>query len=144
MKKVKELIGRGLVEGVAKGPLIKSVKPLSFLGGVNPKNGIIQDSNNPLYGKTIKGKVLFLPYTVGSTVGVYIFYQLKKNNLNPVATLTRSADIVLVSACTITNVPLIDGIEADELPDEPTIVQVDGKNGKVLIFSENLPSSKKV
>jgi hypothetical protein len=136
MKKVKELIGRGLVEGVAIGPLIKSTKPLSFLGGVDPESGTIQDSNNPLHGKIVKGKVLYLPYTVGSTVGVYIFYQLKKKNLNPVAILAESADIALVSACTITNVPLIDGIKKDELPDKDVLVQVDGKNGKVLIFDE--------
>lgn len=136
MRKVKELIGRGLVEGVAKGPLIKSVKPLSFLGGINPESGIIQDSNNPLYGKIVKGKVLYLPYTIGSTVGVYIFYRLKKKNLNPVAILSESADIVLVSACTITSIPLIDYIKKDELPDKEVIIQVNGGSGKIIIFDE--------
>ena len=39
---------RNIAKGKAKGELIVSTEPISFLGGVNPENGQIIDPNHEL------------------------------------------------------------------------------------------------
>ena len=50
---------RNIAKGKAKGELIVSTEPISFLGGVNPENGEIIDPTHELKGEIIKDKVLF-------------------------------------------------------------------------------------
>ena len=52
---------RNIAKGKAKGELIVSTEPISFLGGVNPENGEIIDPTHELKGEIIKDKVLFIP-----------------------------------------------------------------------------------
>ncbi|MBO3762818.1 MAG: DUF126 domain-containing protein [Thermoproteota archaeon] len=87
------------------GETLKSSVPISFLGGVDPKTGVIIDSSNSLYGKSIKDKVLLMPFGVGSTVGSYIIYALKKNLAAPIAILTYKPDIIVPSGCAISRIP---------------------------------------
>jgi len=88
-----------------KGEVIKSASPISFLGGVDPKTGIIIDPTNSLHGKSIKDKVLLMPFGVGSTVGSYIIYALKKNYAAPIAIITYKPDIIVPSGCAISRIP---------------------------------------
>ena len=47
---------RKISKGCAKGEVILTKYPLSFLGGVDPEKGVVTDSNHDLYGKSIGGK----------------------------------------------------------------------------------------
>jgi uncharacterized protein len=57
--------GRGIVKGRAKGPLLVSPAPISFLSGVDPESGIIVEKGHPLQGTALAGKVLAFPYGKG-------------------------------------------------------------------------------
>ncbi|MBU4340932.1 MAG: DUF126 domain-containing protein, partial [Euryarchaeota archaeon] len=65
--------------GNAQGEALVTSQPISFLGSVDPKTGVVIEKGHELAGKSIKGKVLVFPSGKGSTVGSYVIYQLKKN-----------------------------------------------------------------
>jgi len=67
---------RKISKGYAEGEVILTKDPLSFLGGVNPDNGVVIDSKHELYGRNMTGKVLVIPSGKGSTVGSYVLFQM--------------------------------------------------------------------
>ena len=110
-----KLNGRGLVEGKASGKLLVTGQQLSFLGGVDSDSGTVVDMDHELYGKNLAGVVLALPYTVGSSVGAYVIYNLHKKDLGPAAIVAVKGDITLVSGCALAGLPLADGFRLEEL-----------------------------
>ena len=96
-----------LVAGKAKGIVLKSDKPINFLGTVDKKTGIISDSNHDLYGKSIKDTILVFPSGVGSSVGAYTIYSVKSNNSAPLAMICHKADLTVATGCALANIPLI-------------------------------------
>ncbi len=107
--------GRGLVEGKGTGRLLVTDQQLSFLGGVDSDTGTVVDKNHELFGQKLGGVVLALPYTVGSSVGAYVIYNLNKKSLGPSAIVAVKGDITLVSGCALAGLPLADGFELDRL-----------------------------
>lgn len=96
-----------LVKGKAKGTVLKSNKPINFLGTVDKKTGVISDKNHDLYQKTIKDTVLVFPFGVGSSVGAYTIYSIKSNDTAPVAMICEKADLTVATGCALANIPLI-------------------------------------
>jgi len=137
MKKI-VLKGRGLVEGKFFGEMIISRKPLSFLGGIDVLSGKILDSNNNLYMEKISGRIFYLPTSVGSTVGAFVIYKLHKDNLGPQAIVCEKADSMLVTGCAISNIPLVDQINVEDLPKTNIIkkCEIDGKKGTLTILED--------
>jgi hypothetical protein len=127
------LKGRVIVEGRCKAEALVSTKPLSFLGGVDPNNGLIVEKNHDLYGKCIKGKALCFPHGHGSTVGSYVLYSLAKKNLAPKAIINQTADPVVVVGAIIAEIPMIDqvGIKRIKTGD---IIEVDAYVGVVKVL----------
>ena len=78
-----------LVSGKVSGSILKSEKPINFLGTVDKKSGIISDKNHDLFGKSIKDKILVFPSGVGSSVGAYTIYSIKSNNSAPIAMICQ-------------------------------------------------------
>lgn len=103
--------GRIISRGNVKGEVLISNQPISFLGGVDPKTGIIQDKENDLYGKSIKDKILVFPYGKGSTVGSYVILQLKKNNVAPKGMINIKSETIISVGAIISRIPLIDMLE---------------------------------
>ena len=104
-----------VARGRAYGSVLVTREPISFLGNVNPKTGIVVDPDHELYGKCISGKILVFPGGKGSTVGSYVIYQLKKRDLAPAAMINiRSEPIVAVGAI-ISSIPLVDRVPDDIL-----------------------------
>ncbi|MGY5149502.1 MAG: aconitase X swivel domain-containing protein [Candidatus Nitrosopumilus sp. bin_68KS] len=96
-----------LVAGKVDGTVLKSEKPINFLGTVDKKTGIISDSNHELYGKSIKDVILIFPSGVGSSVGAYTIYSIKSNNSAPLAMICQKADLTVATGCALANIPLI-------------------------------------
>ena len=96
-----------LVSGKVQGIVLKSKKPINFLGTVDKKTGIISDKNHDLFEKSIKDTILVFPSGVGSSVGAYTIYSIKSNNTAPLAMICKKADLTVVTGCAITNIPLI-------------------------------------
>jgi hypothetical protein len=96
-----------LVSGKVQGIVLKSEKPINFLGTVDKKTGIISDKTHDLFGKSIKDTILVFPSGVGSSVGAYTIYSIKSNNTAPLAMICQKADLTVVTGCALTNIPLI-------------------------------------
>lgn len=106
-----------IVKGRAKGNIIKSEKPINFLGAVDKQTGLVKDESHELYQKTIKDSILVFPHGIGSSVGAYTIYSLKKNNSAPKAMICLKPDLTVASGCALANIPLIviDNIDDDTL-----------------------------
>ncbi len=103
--------GRIISKGIIDGEILISKNPISFLGGVDPKTGIVQDKESNLYGKSIKDKILVFPYGKGSTVGSYVILQLKKNNVAPKGMINLKSETIISVGAIISRIPLIDMLE---------------------------------
>jgi len=96
-----------LVSGKVQGIVLKSEKPINFLGTVDKKTGIISDKNHDLFEKPIKDTILVFPSGVGSSVGAYTIYSIKSNNTAPLAMICQKADLTVATGCALANIPLI-------------------------------------
>ena len=96
-----------IVQGTAKGIILKSNNPINFLGAVDKKTGIIRDQSHDLFQKSIRDVVLVFPYGIGSSVGAYTIYSLKANNAAPRAMICQKADLTVASGCALANIPLV-------------------------------------
>jgi len=104
---------RAIVEGRAKGAPLYSSDPIAFLQGVDPERGTVSDSKSPIFDQPFSGKILIFPNTVGSSVGAYVIYRLKKNKKAPRAIVNQNSDIITASGCAIAGIPLFDLPEND-------------------------------
>jgi predicted aconitase with swiveling domain len=98
---------RCIVGGIGEGIVLRTTQPLNFLAMVNPKDGIITDKSHELYGKSLKGSVLVLPYAIGSSVGAYAFHSLKEYGKAPSAVVCSKVDITTASGCALANIPVV-------------------------------------
>jgi len=127
-----KLKGRPIVEGSTRGKALVSQKPLSFLGGVNPR-GVIIEKDHDLQGQSMRDVILCFPHGHGSTVGSYVLYSLVKKAVGPKAIVNVTADPVVVVGAVIANVPMIDHIDISRIKTGDT-VEVDGEAGIVKIL----------
>ena len=124
---------KAIVRGKAKGTILISKNPINFLGGVDKKTGMVRDKHHDLFGKSLGNKILVFPYGVGSSVGAYTIYSLKYNRCAPLAMICLKADLTTVSACAISNIPLLvaEKKEYESLKDGQQVL-VDAIEGKIL------------
>ena len=96
-----------LVSGKVQGIVLKSKDSINFLGTVDKKTGIISDKNHDLFEKSLKDTILVFPSGIGSSVGAYTIYSIKKNNTAPLAMICQKADLTVATGCALANIPLI-------------------------------------
>ena len=96
-----------IVQGKAKGIIMKSDNPINFLGAVDKKTGIIRDEKYNIFKKSIKDSILVFPHGIGSSVGAYTIYSLKSNNAAPQAMICQKADLTVASGCALANIPFV-------------------------------------
>jgi predicted aconitase with swiveling domain len=128
---------RKISKGHAKGEVIVTKDSLSFLGGVDPKTGIIIDSTHELYGKKISGKILVIPSGKGSTVGSYVIFQMAKNKTAPSAIISLKAEPIIATGAIMAEIPMVDQPDADILNilKEGDVVEVDADSGIIKIVN---------
>lgn len=129
------LRGRKISKGKAKGVALVSRKPLSFLGGVDPNTGVVNDPESDIKGKSIKDKVLVFPRGKGSTVGSYIIYQLKKNGVAPKAIIAEDAETIVATGAIISEIPMVDRIDISRIK-SGQIIEVDADKGVVVLHDK--------
>lgn len=111
---MKTLKVRAIVDGrISRSEVIYSSQPIAFLQGVNPEKGVVSDSKSPIFEVPFAGKILVFPNSVGSSVGAYVIYRLKKNHKAPKVIVNQSSDIITASGCAIAGIPLFDLPEND-------------------------------
>lgn len=99
---------RCIVSGDADGEILYSSQPIAFLQGVDTEGGFVSDKKHEIYSVPFAGKILVFPNAVGSSVGAYVIYRLKKNGKAPKAIVNQKADIITASGCAIAQIPLYD------------------------------------
>lgn len=124
VSKAKILRGRSIVPGRCRGPALVSMKPISFLGGVDPSTGLIVEGEHDLKGKGVKGRILCFPYGHGSTVGSYVLYSLAKRGLGPKAIINQTADPVVIVGAIIAEIPMMDHVDIQQIRTDD-MVEVD-------------------
>jgi len=124
--------GRGIAGGRARGPLLVSPAPISFLSGVDPETGIVLEKGHPLQGISIAGTVLAFPFGKGSTVGSYVLYALSRNRHAPAAIVNTEAEAIIATGAIIGGIPMVDhiGIPLGRLK-SGTMAVVDGDTGRL-------------
>lgn len=86
-----------LVAGSAgRGPALTLSAPISFWGGVDPQSGTIVDVRHPEHGLNIRGKVLFLPGTIGSSSASAVLMELVHAGCAPAALVLDEPDAILL------------------------------------------------
>ena len=102
---------RCIVDGNARGSLLVTSQPIAFLQGVDPERGCVSDPKHQIYGQLFSGKILVFPNAVGSSVGAYVIYRLKKKGTAPKAIINQKTDIITASGCALAGIPLFDLVE---------------------------------
>lgn len=139
-----ELQGRAVVKGSVKAPAMVSPQPFNMLASFSKtlifrkKKGLVQDKNHPFLGRDVKGKILVIPQTVGSTTGGLVLVEILRRGIGPAGIVCECADSLMASGgilaevwCGI-NMPIIDGIPFSQLQkiQDGSTVEI-GKDGKV-------------
>jgi len=127
---------RKISRGHARGTVIVSHEPLSFLGGVDPQTGNITDREHELYQQNISGKILVIPSGKGSTVGSYVIFQMVKNKTAPLAIIAIEAEPIIATGAIMASIPMVDQPEKDVLNmlKEGDLVEVDADTGIIEII----------
>lgn len=112
-----------LVAGPIRGRVLVSRMPINFLGMVNKRTGIIEDSAHDLNGMPLAGRVLVFPHGAGSSVGAYTIYSIKAHGAAPAAMICEKPDLTVASGCALADIPMAvaDHAELGRLRDGQTI-----------------------
>lgn len=128
---------RKISRGKAKGNVLITQEPISFLGGLNPENGMVIDADHELYQQIITDKILVMPRGKGSTVGSYVIYQMAKNKKAPRAIIALEAEPIIATGAIMAEIPMVDNPEVDlmNLLKNNDLVEVDADQGIIKIFN---------
>lgn len=80
----------------AEGRLLVLDKPISFWGGVDPLTGQIHDPRHPRHGTRLRGRVLVMERTIGSSSSSAVMLELLRNRVAPAAIVVGRPDAILV------------------------------------------------
>ena len=127
-----EIGARIISRGKTKGKALVSTDPVSFLGGVDPKTGIVVEKGHALEGKSVAGRILIFPRGKGSTVGSYVMLGMKKNGVAPAAIINLEAETIIAVGAIISGIPMLDRPEGDifEIVKDGAEMEVDATGGK--------------
>ncbi|MCD6483510.1 MAG: DUF126 domain-containing protein, partial [Candidatus Odinarchaeota archaeon] len=106
---MKVLKGKVIYPGRVKGRALVTNEPIGFYGGIDPATGKITQQGHPLYGETVTNRILVFPHGIGSTVGSYILFRLKKNRKAPIGIIIEDAEPIVAVGGIISEIPMVYG-----------------------------------
>ena len=121
---------RIISKGKDSGNALVTKDPISFLGGVDPKTGIVIDKKHELYNECITDKILVIPSGKGSTVGSYVIFQMAKNNTAPRAIICQKAEPIIAIGAIISKIPMVDNPDVD-------IINTINTNDEITVDADN-------
>jgi len=124
--------GRIISPGKVEGEAIVSTEPIGFYGGIDAKTGIVIEKGHPLEGKKVTNKILVFPYGKGSTVGSYVIYGLKKNNVAPAGIINKETETIVATGVILAGIPCMDQIDIDKIKDGDKII-LDADSGEIKV-----------
>lgn len=87
-----------LIDGGAKGKLLKLGAPICLWGGVDPTTGRISDPKHPDHDVIVTGTVLAIPKIIGSSSSSQLLLELIHLGNQPAAIILGEADAILALA----------------------------------------------
>ncbi len=126
------LVARAISPGKAEGTALVSLAPFSFVGGVDPSTGQVQDAATGVAGERLGDRIFAFPHGKGSTVGSYALYGLAKRGLGPAALINERAEAIVATGAILGGVPMVDGVDLGVLLTGDRVV-VDAERGEVLL-----------
>jgi predicted aconitase with swiveling domain len=108
--------GRGIVKGRAAGEALVAREPISFLGDVDIRSGEVVGALPSVRGRSVAGKVLVFPASIGSAGAWRFLYQLYRHQTHPVALICRELpDPSVVQGAILAGIPVVCEPEEDVL-----------------------------
>ena len=126
---------RGLVKGKAQGEALVAPTTLSFWGEVDPLSGRVIADGHPLQGKCLRGKVLVVESTKGSSATPLVLGLAHQEGNAPVALVNTNVDALAVLGCVVNGIPMVTSPEQDpfEIIDTGDHLEVDADNGTLVV-----------
>lgn len=109
------LKGRKIVNGIVEGEAIVTTEPVSFMGSINPKTGVIIENGHELEGKSLNGKIFVFPSSKGSTGGSYMLFDVVKNGVGPIGIVNTEAESIAVIGAIVAELPMVDKIDIGKI-----------------------------
>lgn len=121
------IISPGKVEGIA----LVSSESIGFYGGVDINTGKVIEKGHELEGECVKDKILVFPCGKGSTVGSYVIYGLKKNNMAPAGIVNNETETIVATGVILAGIPCVDHVDISKIKTGDNVA-ID--NEKVLVI----------
>ncbi len=119
-----ELKGRVIKNGKAHATAVVCRQALSLLGGIDPDTGEILTGE--CKGQNAKCKILVFPHGIGSTVGSYVLYRMKKNGTAPAGIINEECEPIVAVGAIISDIPCVDRIDTKAIK-TGDVVEIDGE-----------------
>ncbi len=108
-------IGRGLPsqdDFSVTGEAFVTDRPITLLGFVNRRTGVIEEPGHPAHGQSLAGKIAIFPKGTGSTVAPYVLLELYYRGMAPIAIANTDIDQQTAPACSLESIPYAYGFDA--------------------------------
>jgi predicted aconitase with swiveling domain len=130
-----EIKCRGLVRGKAQGEALVAPTTLSFWGEVDPIAGRVIAAGHPLEGQTLRGKVLVIRSTKGSSATPLVMGLAYGQGNAPVALVNTEVDCLAVLGCVVNQIPMVAEPEQDpfEMIRSGDHVAIDADRGRIVV-----------
>lgn len=126
------LKGHKVIEGHVEGEALVTKEPISFMGSIDPKTGVVIERGHDIEGQCLKGKILVFPTSKGSTGGSYMLYDVVKNGVGPLGIINSEAEPVVVIGAIISDLPMVDKIDINKIETGDYVV-IDADNGVIKV-----------
>lgn len=126
---------RGLVKGEAEGEALVAPTTLSFWGEVDPISGRVIASGHPLEGESLRGKILVIESTKGSSATPLVIGLAHGEGNAPAAFVNTEIDALAVLGCVVNQIPMVAELEQDpfEVIETGDHVCVDADKGVIVV-----------
>ena len=111
MSEVLEIRARGVVKGRAAGPALVADATLSFWGEVDPVTGQVIAVGHLLEGQSLKGVVLVIRSTKGSSATPMVLNLAQLEGTAPAAFVNLEVDSLASLGCIVNGIPMVTDLE---------------------------------
>ncbi len=135
MAETVEVKGRGVVKGVAEGEALVADATLSFWGEVDAVTGEVIAVGHPLEGESLRGRVLVIRSTKGSSGTPMVLNLARLEGNAPAAFVNVEVDGLAALGCIVNEIPMMTDLEQDpfDLIETGDHVVVDADRGVLCV-----------
>ncbi len=135
-----EIGGQFYVSGKVTGKLVKSERPISFWGGLDPKEGKIIDRRSDICGREVADRILAFPEGIGSSTTSAVLLEAVRNSRAPLGIVNITTEPILLTGALVAKefygevIPIVSVSreEFEKLKDGQKLT-LDGNRSKLLV-----------